>query len=61
MAERKQLNTPVNAEVLDNFRTACKEYNLNMSVVLDALLSDFASGNYNILISRDSGVTVVRK
>lgn len=61
MSDRKQLNTPVNAEVLQAFKNACTDYGLNMSTVLDALLSDFASGNYDIVISRNEGMKVVKR
>lgn len=60
MSERKQLNTPVNAEALESFRTTCKEYGLNMSTVLDAMLQDFVAGNYEIVISRE-GMRIVKK
>lgn len=59
--DKKQLNTPIQADILDNFRNACKDYNLNMNNVLEALLQDFASGNYDILISRTDGIKVVKK
>lgn len=60
MGERKQLNTPVDGKALEAFRTTCKEYGLNMSTVLDAMLQDFVAGNYEIVISRD-GMKVVKK
>lgn len=60
-ADKKQLNTPIQADILDNFRNACKDYSLNMSTVLEALLQDFSSGNYDILISRTDGIKVVKK
>lgn len=57
-ADKKQLNTPIQADILDNFRLACKEYNLNMNVVLEALLKDFSNGNYSIIINRGNDIQV---
>lgn len=59
--EKKVLNTPIQADILDNFKSTCNEYNLKMNTVLEALLSDFSSGNYDIVISRTDGVKVVKK
>lgn len=55
------LNTPIQADILDNFKSTCNEYNLKMNTVLEALLSDFSSGNYDIVISRTDGIKVVKK
>lgn len=59
--DKKQLNTPIRSNVLDNFRTACNDYNLKMNVVLEVLMEDFSNGNYNILIDRKEGIKVVKK
>ena len=39
--EKKQLNTPINSLILDDFRKACDQYNLKMNVVLEALMNEF--------------------
>lgn len=59
--DKKQLNTPIRADILDNFRTTCNDYNLKMNVVLEALMEDFSNGNYNIVIDRTEGIKVVKK
>lgn len=59
--DKKQLNTPIQSDILDNFRTACSEYNLKMNVVLESLMNDFSKGSYNILIDRKEGIKIVRK
>lgn len=59
--EKKQLNTPIQANILDEFRTSCKEYGLGMNIILEALLADFSAGNYDILISKNDGVKVIKK
>lgn len=59
--DKKQLNTPIQSDILDNFRTTCNDYNLKMNVVLEALMLDFSNGNYNILIDRAEGIKVVKK
>lgn len=59
--DKKQLNTPIQSDILDNFRTTCNDYNLKMNVVLEALMEDFSNGNYNIVIDRKEGIKVVKK
>lgn len=59
--ERKQLNTPVNGQILDNFRNACNSYNLKMNVVIESFMKDFSEGDYDILLSRDSGIKLIKK
>lgn len=59
--DKKQLNTPIQSNILDNFRTACNDYNLKMNVVLEVLMKDFSNGNYDILIDRKEGIKVVKK
>lgn len=59
--DKKQLNTPIQSDILDSFRIACNEYNLKMNVVLESLMNDFSNGNYNILIDRKEGMKIVRK
>ncbi len=61
MAEKKQLNTTINGTVLDSFKTACDDYNLKMNTVLEALLQDFSNGDYDIIISRNNGIKIVKK
>lgn len=57
---KKQINTPINSEILDGFRVACAEYGLKMNAVLEALLQDFNNGNYDVVINRDHGIKVIK-
>lgn len=58
--EKKQLNTPINSLILDEFRKSCEEYHLKMNVVLEALMNEFIDGNYELIISRQ-GVKIKLK
>lgn len=58
---RKQLNTPIDGETLDNFRNACNDYNIKMNMVIESFMKDFSNGNYDILLSRDSGIKLIKK
>ena len=58
---KKQLNTPVDGDILDNFRNACNDYNLKMNVVIEAFMKDFSNGGYDILLSRDAGIKLIKK
>lgn len=59
--EKKQLNIVIRADILEDFKQACNDYNLKMSGVIEHLLDDFNKGNYSINISRDSGMEITRK
>ena len=60
--EKKQLNTPINALILDDFRKACDQYNLKMNVVLEALMNEFIDGNYELTVSRQGvKIKIVQK
>ena len=61
IADKKQLNTPITSELLDQFRDACNDYNLKMNAVLEALLSDFVNGDYDIIINRKDRIKITRK
>lgn len=58
--KKKQLNTPINSEILDDFRVACAEYGLKMNTVLEALLQDFNNGCYDVVTNRDHGIKVIK-
>ena len=60
--EKKQLNTPINSLILDDFRKACDQYNLKMNVVLEALMNEFIDGNYKLTVSRHGvKIKIVKK
>lgn len=61
IADKKQLNTPITADLLDQFRDACNDYNLKMNAVIEALLSDFVNGDYDIIINRKDGIKITKK
>ena len=50
---KKQINTTIDSTVFDNFKKACDDYNLKMNTVLELLLEDFSTGDYDIIINLD--------
>ena len=57
---RKNLNTPIEQELLENFKNTCSEYGLAMNTVIEAFMRDFTSGNYTITLSKN-GVSLKRE
>lgn len=47
--------------MFDNFKKACDDYNLKMNTVLELLLEDFSTGDYDIIINRQNGIKISRK
>jgi hypothetical protein len=58
---KKQINTTIDSTVFDNFKKACDDYNLKMNTVLELLLEDFSTGDYDIIINRQNGIKISRK
>ena len=58
---KKQINTTIDSTVFDNFKKACGDYNLKMNTVLELLLEDFSTGDYDIIINRQNGIKISRK
>ena len=54
MADKGVLNTPINKEVLDNFRTKCKEENIPMNVVIELFCKRFAEGGFELNVVNGS-------
>lgn len=59
-ATRKNLNTPIEQELLERFKNTCSEYGLAMNTVIEAFMRDFTSGNYTITLSK-TGVSLKRE
>lgn len=56
---RKQFATSIDTEISEKFKQSCEDYGLKMNVVLEALMTDFADGDYKIIVTK-SGITVER-
>lgn len=50
--EKKQLNTPVDAKLLEDFKIVCSEYGFKMNVVIEAFMNEFINGDFDIIVSR---------
>lgn len=57
---KKNLNTPVEQELLDTFKNTCSEYGLSMNTVIECFMRDFISGNYTITLTK-TGVSIKRE
>ena len=55
-ADRKNLNTPIDIELFNQFKSECASYGLTMNVVIE----DFCNNNYAITITK-TGVSLKRE
>lgn len=60
IADRKNLNTPIDIELFNQFKSECAKYGLTMNVVIEALMKDFCNNNYAITITKN-GVSIQRE
>lgn len=59
-ADRKNLNTPIDIKLFNQFKSECAKYGLTMNVVIEALMDDFCNNNYAITITKN-GVSIQRE
>lgn len=59
-ADRKNLNTPIDVELFNQFKSECASYGLTMNVVIEGLMKDFCNNNYAITITK-TGVSLKRE
>lgn len=57
---RKSFATSIEQDIQDQFKATCKEYGQQMNTILEALMQDFISGNYTLIVTK-SGVSVQRE
>lgn len=57
---RKNLNTPIEVNVLETFKNTCSKYGLPMNTIIECLLKEFNEGNYTITLSKN-GVSLKRE
>ena len=60
IADRKNLNTPIDIELFNQFKSECAKYGLTMNVIIEGLMKDFCNSNYAITITKD-GVSLKRE
>ncbi len=56
--ERATLNTTIRKEVLDEFKAYCKQTAYPMSMVLEAFMQQFVTGEFTMKIARANRLTV---
>ena len=57
---RKNLNTPIDTKLFNQFKSECASYGLTMNVVIEGLMKDFCNNNYAITITKN-GVSLKRE
>lgn len=58
--DKKNLNTPIDAELFNNFKSECSKYGLTMNVIIECLMKDFCNSNYAITVTK-TGVSLKRE
>ena len=59
IGEKKQLNTPVDADIFEAFKAECKKYGIGMNTALEGLMKDFIENSYTVTIVKTKGTTKV--
>lgn len=57
---KKNMNTPIDADLLNNFKSECAKYGLTMNVIIECLMKDFCNSNYAITVTK-TGVSLKRE
>ena len=50
---KKAFNTPINGELLSNFKQVCKELEIPMNTVIEVFMRDFNNGRFVMCTERD--------
>lgn len=56
--KRAALNTTIRKEILDEFKAYCKETSIPMSMVLEAFMQQFVTGEFTMKIARANKLIV---
>ena len=59
IAGRKNLNTPIDIELFNQFKSECAKYGLTMNVIIECLMQDFCNNYYAITLTKN-GVSLKR-
>ena len=59
--EKKQLHTPINALLFDEFKTVCDEYGLKMNIILEAFMNSFIEGDFDVVVNRKGVQLQIKK
>lgn len=52
MGKKVILNTTIDSDVLNNFRTYCRELGVNMNTVLEVFMNQFSDGEFVFKIGK---------
>lgn len=55
---RSTLNTTIRKEILEDFKSYCKETGVPMNMVIEAFMQQFVTGEFTMKISRANRLTV---
>lgn len=51
--DRAMLNTTISKDVMDDFRSYCKDMNCPMNMVLEAFMKQFANGEFIMKLGKN--------
>ena len=53
------LSTPINKEILDQFRAKCKELNIPMNTVVEIFCKEFIRGKFEFTFARSMNIDII--
>jgi hypothetical protein len=56
--KRAMLNTTINEEVLAAFKDTCKESGINMNIIIETFMKQFADGEFTLKFGKSNNLSV---
>lgn len=56
---KRPFNTPINVELLNNFKQTCKELEIPMNTVVEVFMRDFNNGRFVMCTERDDNTNKI--
>lgn len=57
-AKRAMLNTTIREDILADFKNVCKESGINMNIILETFMKQFADGEFTLKFGKSNSLNV---
>lgn len=58
VAKRAMLNTTIREDVLADFKATCKESGVNMNIIIETFMKQFADGEFTLKFGKSNSLSV---